>query len=161
MASSFIFSQSHTTTPTVEDNNYVNLLSANVASGSDLTTAPAANPITIPGAGSSYSYERYLRGHWTGTFSTITSIYFWKSAGTPGTGWTINAGNKANQTYATPVATASTIATAAIPTTQGTGLTPTYAAAFCDYIVLQAVLGTTCTPGALATLTYTFQWNET
>lgn len=162
MASAFAWSESYSTGPTKADTTFINLYSSNsVASGSDATTVPAANTILIPAAGSSYSYEKWIQGHWTGTFTTITAVYFWKSAGTPGTGCTLNAGDVGSQTYSTAVATASSVATAGIPTAQGTGLTLGYATAFSDYIVLQLVVGTTAVQGAGATMTYSMQWNET
>ncbi len=161
MASSFAWSESYSTGPTRVDTSFLNLLNTNTASGADTTTNPAAAPIPIPAAGTNYSYERYLQGHWTGSFSTISSLYFWKSGGTPGTGLTLNAGAKGNQTFATPVNTSSAIATGGIPTTQGTGLTPAYSAAYSDYLVLQLAVGTTAAPGAMATITYSIQWNET
>ena len=82
MAAVFDFSESYGATPTVTDTDYVNLLSADIASGTDATTTPAANPIVIPAASYAYSYERWIRGHWTGTFSTVTSVNFWKQSGT-------------------------------------------------------------------------------
>lgn len=162
MASTFAVSESYGTSgsQTTADTTAINLLSTNTASGSDTTTNTAAAPITIPAASNAYSYERYIRGHWTGTFTSISSVTFWKKSGTLGTGVTINAASKGNQTYATPVNTASSIATAAIPTTQGAGLTPAYSTAFSDYVVLQLVVASTASSGNIGTITYTFGWNE-
>ena len=161
MASSFTVNETYGTSPgTSVDTSYVNLLSASIASGSDTTTVPNANPIAIPAAGSAYSYERWIRGHWTGSFSSITSITFWKYSGSLGTGVTLNAGLVASQTYATPVVTASAIATSGIPTSQGAGLTPTYGSNYCYYIVLQLVVGTTASSGSIGTMDYRYGWNE-
>lgn len=161
MASTFAWSESYGAGPTKGDTTFINLLSADIASGSDATTVPAANTILIPAAGSSYSYERWIQGHWTGAFSTISSIYFWKSAGTPGTGCTLNSGDKGNTTYVQAVNTASSVATSGIPTSQGAGHTLAYTSNFSDYVVLQLVVGTTGVQGAGATMTYSMQWNET
>jgi hypothetical protein len=166
MSSSYTFSETYGTTgsPTTGDNNFVNLLAANVGSGGDTTTTPLANPVVLT-SGTVYSYERYIRGHWTGSFSSITTLQFWKNAGTLNAGVVVNAAGKGNQTFATPVVTASGIATAPIPTSQGSGLTPAYAAAFSDYLVLQAVI-TVASAGAgnfysaPGYATYRMSWNE-
>jgi len=162
MAASFTPSETYGASgaPTTADITKLNLLSTDTASGADTTTNTLAAPITVPGAGSAYSYERWTRGHWTGTFTQISAVTFWKSNGTPGTGLTLNAGDKGNQTYVTPVVTASSVATAEIPATQGAGLSLAYATNYCDYIVLQLVVGTTETQGYMPTITYSFGWNE-
>jgi hypothetical protein len=160
MAATFAFSETYGTSPgTTADTTYVHLLSSDVASGA--VGNHASYPITIPTSGSAYSYERYVRGHWTGTFTSISSVLFWKSAGTVGTGVTLNAGDKGNQTYASPVVTASSIATSAIPTTSGTALELGYATAYSDYVVLQIVVATNGVAGANGAITYRCQWQET
>lgn len=161
MAATFAFSETYgaSGSPTTTDTTYVHLLSADVASGAQGNHANY--PITIPTEGSAYSYERYVRGHWTGSFTTVSSVLFWKSAGTVGTGCTLNAGDKGNQAYATPVNTASSIATSAIPTSSGTALSLGYNSAYSDYVVLQLVVGSTGVAGANAAQTYRFQWLET
>ena len=162
MASTFTFSESYSTGPTRIDTSYLNLLSANIASGSDTTTVPAANPIVIPGAGTAYSYERYLQGHWTGTFTSISNVKFWKSAGTPGTGVTINGGDKGNTTFATPVNTVSSIATTAHGSwdTEGEAFTLAYVTNYSDYVVLQLAVGTSASSGNIGTMTSTMGWDE-
>jgi len=162
MASTFAVSETYGDqgSPTTADTTYLNLLSTNTASGADTTTNTLAAPITIPSGADVYSYERYTRGHWTGTFTSISNVKFWKSAGTPGTGLTLNAGDKGNQTYATAVDTSSAIATSAIPTSQGAGLALAYATAFCDYAVVQLVVANTAGSGYMATITYSYGWDE-
>jgi len=161
MASSFTAAETYGTSPgTRVDTSYINLLSASIASGSDTTTVPNANPIAIPPSSNSYSYERWIQGHWTSSFTSISSITFWKYSGTLGTGVTLNAGLVGSTTYSTPVNTASAIATTGIPTSQGAGLTPTYSANYCYYIVLQLVVASTASSGSIGTMDYRFGWNE-
>jgi hypothetical protein len=160
MAATFAFSETYgVSTGTTADTSYVHLLASDVASGN--SGNHAAYPITIPTSGTTYSYERWIRGHWTGSFTSISSVLFWKSAGTVGTGCTLNAGDKGNQTYASPVNTVSSVATATIPTTSGTALSLGYSTAFCDYAVLQLAVTSTGVAGANGSITYKYQWNET
>jgi len=162
MAAVFDFSESYGAGPTTADTDYVNLLSASIASGSDTTTVPAANPIVIPPSGTAYSYERWIRGHLTGTFTTISDVKFWKYSGTPGTGVTINGGDKGNQTYVTAVNTVSSVATTAHGSwdTEGEAFALGYSTAFSDYVVLQLAIASTAASGNIGTMQYRFGWNE-
>jgi len=171
MASTFDFNETYGTSPgTSGDTDYVNLLAADIASGANATTVPAANPVVIPGSGYAYSYERYIRGHWTGTFTSISDVYFWKQSGALPTGVKIKALKKASSptVYATPIVTASTHAgtdgnegttTNDIPTSTGT-INPAYASNYSDYIVMQLVVSDAASSGATSDLTYRFGWNE-
>ena len=148
--------------------SYLNLLSANIASGADATTVPAANTVTIPGTGTAYSYERYFQGRWTGTWTSITNVKFWKQAGSLGTGVTIKAGDSTGQTYTAAVVTASSVATADIPTVVGSALDLTPASAitpstqeYSDYGVMQMHVASTAAAGNIGTQTYRTQWDET
>jgi hypothetical protein len=162
MAAVFAMSESYGAGPTVADTTYLNLLSASIASGSDGTTVPNANPIAIPGAGSAYSYERYHRAHFTSSFTSIANVKFWKKSGSLGTGVTMNANVKTpNPTvYVTAVNTASSFATTGIPTSQGAGLAPTYASNYTDYIVQQLIVASTAAQGTIGSMTYTYGWDE-
>lgn len=179
MASLFSYAESYGAS-SGGDISFINLLSADVTSGSDATTAPAANPIVIPASSYAYSYERAIRGHWTGSFSTITSVYFWKQSGTLPGSVKIKALKKASSptVYSQPVATASTIAgtsgneataTNDIPVATGTinpaynsGSTGTPATTQCsDYIYLQLVVPSGSSSGSIGTMTYRMGWNET
>ncbi len=169
MASTFNFSETYgaSASPTTTDTSYVNLLSADTSSGSDATTKTTANPIVIPQSGYAYSYERWIRGHWTGTFTSISDVYFWKQSGGLPTGVKIKA-KKKDTTYVTPVNTASTYAGASgnegtmtndIPTATGS-INPAYASNYSDYIVMQLVVASTATSGVTSDLVYRFGWNE-
>lgn len=145
MAANFFWLERYGAAPgsTVDPTSYVHLLSSDVASGN--STNYTNYPITVPPSGSNYSYERFVRGKWTGTFNNIQNVKFWKSAGTPGTGWTLNAG--ATTTYVSPVNTSSGIASSAIPTSQGAGLTLTFDGTYSAFAVVQAVVASTAGPG--------------
>lgn len=163
MAATFSFSESYGAGPTTADTTKVNFLSSNTASGSDTTTNTAANPITIPAASSAYSYERWVQGHWTGTFSSISSVTFYKYSGTLGTGVTLNGADRGSQTYATAVNTASSIATTASTSWDAVGeaFTLGYSSNFSDYVVMQLVIGSTASAGSIGTQTFRFGWSET
>ena len=179
MASSFSFSESYGAS-SGGDINYINFQSNDGTSGSDATTNTAANPIVIPASLYAYSYERVIRGHWSGTFSTITSVYFWKQSGTLPGSVKIKALKKASSptTYVQPVTTASTIlgvagnevnTTADIPTATGT-INPAFNATSqgtpaqtnsSDYIYMQLVVPSGSASGSISTMTYRMGWNET
>lgn len=162
MAATFAWSETYGSSPgTTADTSYVHLLASDVASGN--STNFSNYPLAIPGSGTVYSIERWIRGHWTGTFSSISAVKFWKSVGSLLTGRTLNAGAKGNQTYVTPTGgstSQSSYATSAIPTAVGSALAPAYSSNYCDYIVLQMALASTASPGANGSITYTFQYNE-
>jgi hypothetical protein len=122
--------------------------------------------IVVPSSGTAYSYERWIRGRWSGTFNLIDNILFWKSAGTlSDVNLAIYAGETA--TGATPVVTVSSIATAAVPTTEGTAIdiTPSggisSSPGYSDYCVMQLrVPSTVTTPGDIGVQTFTMQYDE-
>lgn len=170
MASTFAMSESYGASPTVTDTTKLNLLAADIASGSDETTVPNANPIAIPGAGYAYSYERWCRGHFTGSFTSITSVYFWKYSGTLSGSIKIKAKVKTPSptVYVQSINTASTYAGASgneatatndIPVATGT-LNPAYLTNYTDYIILQLVVPSGSASGSIGTMTYRFGWNE-
>jgi len=176
MASSLIFMESYGASSGA-DNAHISLLAADIASGSDDTTVANANPIVVGGS-YAYSYERWIRGHWSGTFTTISSVYFWKQSGTLTGSIKIKAKVKTPNptTYIQPIVTASTYAGASgnegtttndIPTATGTlnptfnaGSTGTPATTNCsDYIIMQLVVPTGSASGNTA-CTWRFGWNE-
>lgn len=122
--------------------------------------------IVVPSSGTTYSYERWLRGKWSGTFNEISNIKFWKSSGTlSDANLSINAGT--TTTGATPTSSASSIATSSVPTTEGTALdlTPsgniTSSPGYSIYAVMQLeVPSTVTTPGDIGVQTFTMQYDE-
>ena len=124
------------------------------------------NPITVPASGTNYSYERWMRLRFSGSFNLIDNIKAWKSAGTlSDANLTLNAG--VTDTYAQPVNSASTIATSAIPESEATALdlTPsggvTSSPGYSKYLVVQLVVpSSVTTPGDIGNQTITFQYDE-
>lgn len=160
MPATFTWEETYGASPgTTTTTSYLHLLNVDAASGN--ATNYQNYPITVPTSGNNYSYERWVRGRWTGTYNNIQNIKFWMSAGTLNTGWTVNAG--VTTSYSTPVNTASSIANAAIPTSQASALTPNFSGGYSDYIVLQAVVASTAGPGDMAPspgVTYSMSYDE-
>ena len=167
MAVTCTVKEAYGASPTIATAAALNFLSADAASGADTSTAPASYPVAIPASGTAYSYERWFYLLFAGNSNAITSIYVWKSAGTFNTGYSVYANVKSATptVYVQSVATASSYATGAIPTSQGAGLTPAYNATGTksDYIVSQLRVATGATPGPMVSDTFTvsYQFNTT
>lgn len=153
MASIFEFSESNGAGETVTDGitnvNFGNLDSPNLAS---------PNNRVIAGAN---SFEKWFRGHFEGTWTTINNLLFWKSGGSLGTGVSIKA--EVNDMYATPTDATSTVATVNVPTTSGTALTPDDPAMTGDYsgyITMQLQTTIAASPGSIGTQTFSLRWDE-
>lgn len=140
----------------------LNLLGADLGSGQ----STAAYPITVPAAGTNYSYERKfrLKVENIGDSSRIQNIRVYSSTATPSTGCTIKYGQQA--AYTTPVNTASAVATTAIPTSlpgsenlyiggAGGGYLSS-SGTYSDYGVMQLNVGTTAISGGTATITIAY-----
>jgi len=123
-------------------------------------------PGTYPIVAGNNSYEKYLKCHLYGTFTTISNMKFWKSVGALKTGEAIKATEAT--AYATPVATASAVAVDDVPTGVGSaiavhsfgGTTTITAPGYTRYICLQLQTTSSTPPGALNTKTFTFQYDE-
>lgn len=167
MAVTLVKSETYgTASGTTADATQVNLLGTDAASGTD---SGAASPITIPTGSTVYSYERFIRAKFTSTYNTVSNVKFWKSAGSFGTGYSVNAASRGANAYTTPTGgstTQSTYATAAVPTVVGSALTAssgniTGDGSFSQYIVLQAAVTSSATVSSSTSCTYTWQWDET
>lgn len=110
------------------------------------------------------SYEKYTRAHVTslGGSTSVSNFRVYQSAGTMPTGCTLYYGQTAS--YTAPVATASTVATALIPTAEpsenlfiggssGGSLT---AVGYTDYGVFQVQTDGTATAGGSVTITFVY-----
>jgi len=161
MAADFAWSESNTagetkTTPT------------NINFGS--TDAKDLVALTYPITAGEHSYEKWIQAAFSGTFSVIDNIQFWKSAGDYVTGETIDwSGVTAAASFATPVATESSVATTVLPTADpGTAnvwiagsLSGTLTSAgSSDYIVMQLHTTGSTPAGAVNTKTFTLQYDE-
>jgi len=133
------------------------------SNGRDLT--PADNPIT---AGSA-SYEKYVYGSFSGTFTKIYHLKFWESSG-----GNIGAGEAVEWACVTataaPVNTISVVAVASVAESEPgyynvsfSGATTTgsiTSADTTDYIVLQHQIVADHAAGATSQLTFTLQYDE-
>lgn len=154
MAATFGFSETNTASVTVTDAisnvNFGNIDSPNLT--------PASNPI----AAGQNSFEKWVRGKFSGSFTSIANLRFWKSAGSLVTGETIKAA--VNATYATPVSTTSAVATADVPIVEGSALAPTAPVSnpdYSGYITLQLQTTVATPPGAVNQKTFTLKYDET
>jgi hypothetical protein len=161
MVATFAWSETYGTSPgTVGTPTTLNFGST---SAIDLT--PSTYPIT---AGTN-SFEKFVRGGFSGSFTRIDNIQFWKSAGAYVTGESINwKGNNAGA-YVTPTNATSTIATASVPTADpgtanvsiGAVLTGSLTATgFTDYVVMQMAITSTASAGPVNQKTFTLQYDE-
>lgn len=167
MASTFSISKYVGTSPGTETTGmgYLHLINQDVAANvsTDYRNV-SANQITVPASGSVYSYEIYLKGKWSGSYTTISSFKIWRSAGpTNGAnGVTIRVGTTG--TYTQPVNTSSSVATdSTFPDESGSqavtvsGSSPNTVS---NFIVLQMEVASTANPGDHGDSTYTFKWTE-
>jgi hypothetical protein len=110
MAATFVFSERNGAGEVVTDD----IANANMGSVDSVELVPASYPITR----GDNSFCKYISGKFTGVWTQISNLKFWKSAGALVTGETIKA--SANAVYAQP----SQVDTgdSDIPTTEGTAL---------------------------------------
>ena len=154
MTATFDFAETNgagaTVTNSISNVNFGNIDTPNIT--------PASNPVT---AGNN-SFEKWIRGHFSGSYSSVSNLKFYKSAGAYVTGEDIKAA--VNASYATPVATTSTVATVTIPVSLGTALVPTAPGAspsYSGYMTLQLNTTVSTPPGNVNTKTFTLQYDET
>jgi len=132
--------------------------------------APNLVPATYPITRATNSFDKYIRCLFTGSWTEISAMKFWKSAGVYKTDETIT--GSANATYATPSQTSN--GDSLIPTTEGTALginsaegaaTIVYGGSgvsgYTGYIRLQTKTLVTTPSGAVNQKTFTFQYDET
>ena len=158
MASTFQFSQSYGAGPTVADigdgsgGNYWNY--------KNVDDATPANYSSYPIQAGDDSYEVYIRGHWTGTFNSISNIKIWlstKSLTGYGTGASLKGSVQSSYTQSTKVANADS----AFPESSGAALAPTYAANYSQYVRIQLhTVNTSPAPGDGGSNIFTLTWDE-
>lgn len=152
------FLQNATATATPNNLNLGSTLAANLS--------PSLFPITA----GTYSYEKWIRASWGGSFTRIDNVKFWKSAGAYLAGG-VEVINFTGQrtTYATPTNSASSFATSAVPTAEpgspnvsvgGNVSGSLTAPGTTDFIVLQASITSAAPAGAVNTKTLTLQYDE-
>jgi hypothetical protein len=156
MAAVFEFSESNTGGETPTDGI------TNLNFGSN--DSPDLNTSTYPIVVTESSFEKYIRAKFSSTFTEISNMLFWMSAGILVAGETIKAAE--NVAFATPSETAN--ADSAVPTTEGGALAiqaadgsgTILAAGYTKYIRLQLDTDGTTPSGAVNQKTFTFQYDE-
>lgn len=138
--------------------------------------APSTYPITA----GTYSYSKWVRGAWTGSFTRIDNLQFWMSASGTGyvTGETLKvsgttASYAGTNVYATPTNAVSAQAVNAMPIAAPgtanigvvgslTGSITTSAAPnnMSDFMVVQASITTAASAGPVQQKTFTLQYDE-
>lgn len=133
--------------------NDFNFMNADITA--KLTPTYDANPITAGNC----SYSVGIRGHWTGTFNSISNIRVWwtKVLTGYGTGADITASIQAGGF--TPSATDTGDATA--PTSEGSGLQPTYSSNYCQWTRHQLETAGDASAGDGGTSTLNLSYDET
>ena len=160
MASSFQFNQGYGTSlgsnvdiGAGSGDNEFNFMSADITAA--LTPVYSANPI----AAGNNSFSVGIRGHWTSTFNSISAIYVWWTKVLTGYGTSADIMASTQASTWTPSATATGDSSA--PTTQGTGLTPTYSSNYCQWTRHQLQTQTAAAvPGDGGVSTMSLQWTE-
>lgn len=133
----------------------------------DHATPPADAPVTIPAAGTNYSYECWMRFKCTVAPSNMCENFkIWSSGSAVGTGLVITVNSTAVTTYATPVNTDSNKGTRVDFATKGSGAKISVAGELnaigekTDFSVFQLEVGTTTSPGDMADQTVYYSYDE-
>jgi len=160
MAATFQWSESNTVSETVTDGiSNLNFVS---------TDAPNASQTIYPITRPNSSFTKYLRAKFSGVWSEISNMKFWKSSGTYVTDEVIKAA--ANVAFVTPTQTST--GDSEIPITEGTALsvnsyegpsTITYGSGvsgYTAYLRLQLQMSASTPAGAVNQKAFTFQYDE-
>ena len=156
MPATYEWSESNGAGETVQDN----IANLNFGSNDSYEIVPATYPVIA----SENSFSKYIRAKFSSTFTEISNMKFWKSAGAYVTGEDIVA--QANVVYATPSATATGDST--IPVIVGSALSVQSAAGtgtitapgYTKYIRLQLQTTGSTPSGSVNQKTFTFQYDE-
>ncbi len=154
MAATFEFRESNGVGETVTNG----ISNANFGSVDSPNITPATNPV----AAGDNSFEKWIRGYFSGSFTSVANLRFWKSAGAYVTGEDIKA--SVDDSYATPVATTSILATVTIPTVEGSALAPAAPSVnpdYSGYMTTQLQTTVATPPGAVNQKTFTLKYDET
>jgi len=170
MAETFNWAQTYGSSPgTAVDlgttGNLFNFKSIDSATVGDYTTNPITASDTVD---QGRSFEVWMRAHFTGTFTSITNIQFWRSSDfSPATGLTLY-WNGVQTSYVTPIQIDSTIATSTVPMADpgtanvsiGGSLSGSLTGVgYTDYIVLQLDVASTCPSGDTSLAGFTLQYD--
>ncbi|MGW8177230.1 MAG: hypothetical protein ACWGQW_00315 [bacterium] len=133
--------------------NYFNFMNADITAA--LTPVYTAYPIT---AGNN-SYSVGIRGHFTGTFNTISNIKVWATKTLTGYGTGADITGSVQASGWTP--DASDTGDSSMPTSEGAGLAPTYSSNYSQWIRLQLETAGDATPGDGGSSTIHMSYDET
>ena len=132
----------------------------------DNATVDLNNPMVVPGSGTDYSFEKWLRFNVSaGTYSQITNVRA-DSDGSSGLGTGVGLYAKAVTSYATPAeATATTGYTDFFTYTSGSPLTLgagpfTSTGEKADHLVMMCTVASTASGGLTSSETLTLAWDE-
>lgn len=126
------------------------------------------NPSTYPITAGNNSFEKWIKAYFSGTFSGVWNVKFWKSSGEFVTGEVINFTGQATS-YNTPTSASSSFATSAIPTSEpdsanvsiNGSLSETLTSeGSTDFIVLQTSISTLASAGQTSQKTFTIFYDE-
>jgi len=140
------------------------------------TNARNLAPSTYPITAGTYSYSKWVKGNWSGTFTRIENLQFWMSSSGTGyvTGETLKVsatttGYAGTGTYVAPTTSADAQCVAAMPIADptaanigiGGSLTGSLVAAGAsDFIVIQASVTTAASAGATQQKEFRLQYDE-
>jgi len=140
------------------------------------TNAADLAPSTYPITAGTYSYSKWVRGHWSGSFTRIENLQFWMSSSGAGyvTGETLwcngtTASYGGTSTYATPTTNADSQAGLAVaiadPGAANIGFAGSLTASITatgdsDFIVIQASVTSAASAGPTHTKQFRLQYDE-
>lgn len=158
MSATFQWSESNGAGETVTDGI------SNLNFGSN--DSPNIVPSTYRIVAGENSFEKYIRGKFSGTFTEISNMKFWKSVGGLVTGEAIKTDEAT--AYAQPVATTSSVAVTDVPTAEGSaivvhaanGNTTITAVGYTKYLCLQLQTTGSTPAGSVNQKTFTLQYDE-
>jgi len=133
--------------------NYFNFMNADITA--PLTPVYTANPITAGNC----SFDVGIRGHWTGTFNSISNIRVWWTKVLTGYGTSADITASIQAGGFTP--SASDNGDSSAPTSEGTGLQPTYSSNYCQWTRHQLETDSDATPGDGGSSTLHLSYDET
>lgn len=131
----------------------------------DNATVDLVNPMVVPVSGSDFSFDKWLRMNFTGTFTQVSNLKFYTD-GVSGFGTGVLTWAKAVTTFVTPTEpTVSTGYANAFTYTSGSPLSLgagpyTVTGDQGSYLVAMLEVASTATQGLLTAETLTFAWDE-
>lgn len=132
------------------------------------TRAANLSPSSYPIVAGNYSYEKWIKVNFSGSFTNISEIKFWKSAGNYVTGESINFTGQVTS-FATPTDSSSSYATSSVPVSEPGSANVSISGSLSgsltsegssDFIVLQSSITTEASASATNEKTFTLTYTE-